>query len=125
MAPRPSVATALRAALQQPRRFLLAGITTTAITLIVACGQTLTTPPPPAPVAQTSSQTEVRSHALEYVSGSTAKVEQLVGDYDIATKQRTFNQTASRYGIFGTDLGNSFEHNGRAYFLFGDTIGKY
>src|SRR5688572_9591136 len=128
MAPRPSFATALRAALQQPGRFLLAGITTIAITLIVACGQTMTTPPPStsiADAAEASSQAEVKSHALEYVSGSTAKVEQLIGDYDIATTERTYNQTASRYGIWGTDLGNSFEHNGRAYFLFGDTIGKY
>jgi hypothetical protein len=124
MAHRPTVATALRAALQQPRRTLLAGITTIAITLI-ACGQTLTTPPPAPPITEASSQAEIRSHALEYVSGSTAKVEQLIGDYDVATKQRTYNQTASRYGIWGSDLGNSFEHNGRAYFLFGDTIGKY
>jgi hypothetical protein len=105
MAPRPSFATA--------------------VTLIVACGQTMTTPPPSTSIAEARSQAEVKSHALEYVSGSTAKVEQLIGDYDIATTERTYNQTASRYGIWGTDLGNSFEHNGRAYFLFGDTIGKY
>jgi hypothetical protein len=111
--------------LRQPGRCILAGITTIAITLI-ACGPALATPPPPVPpVAEVSSQAEVKSHALSYVPGSTDRIEQLIGDFDVATRQRTFNQTASRYGIFGTDLGNSFEHNGRTYFLFGDTIGKY
>ncbi len=59
---------------------------------------------------------------LSWVPGSTVKVEQLIGDYDKQFKQPTQDQTQSRYGIIGTDLGNSFEHNGRAYFLFGDTI---
>src|SRR5262249_16305160 len=31
------------------------------------------------------------------------------------------NQTESRYGIEGTDLGASFEYRNRIYFLFGDT----
>lgn len=125
MVPRPSIASALRAALRQPGRLLLAGLTTVTVTLI-ACGQTLATPPPvPAlPVAEASSHVDVRSHALQYVLGSTDKVEQLIGDYDVATRERTFNQTGTRYGIYGTDLGNSFQHNGRTYFLFGDTIGK-
>ncbi len=38
--------------------------------------------------------------------------------------QPTFSLTETRYGIRGTDLGNSFEHNGRVYFLFGDTVGR-
>jgi hypothetical protein len=33
-----------------------------------------------------------------------------------------FNQTESRFGLFGTDLGSSFEHGGRLWFLFGDTV---
>jgi len=36
--------------------------------------------------------------------------------------QPTLNLTESRYGLFGTDLGASFEHNGQLFFLFGDTI---
>ena len=36
--------------------------------------------------------------------------------------QPTLNVTESRYGLFGTDLGASFEHNGQLFFLFGDTI---
>jgi hypothetical protein len=38
--------------------------------------------------------------------------------------QPTLSQTATRYGIEGTDLGNSLEHGGRVYFLFGDTVGR-
>ena len=33
----------------------------------------------------------------------------------------THNQTESKFGIRGTDLGVSFVHNGHIYFLFGDT----
>jgi hypothetical protein len=60
---------------------------------------------------------------LTYVSGSTTKLEQVIGDYDKGFKTATLNQTESRYGIIGTDLGSSFEHEGKVYFLFGDTIG--
>ena len=96
MAPRPSTTAALSAALRQPGRFLLAGITTIAVTLI-ACGPTLSAPPPPARhIAEASSQAEVKPHALQYVPGSTNKVEQLIGDYDVASGQRTFDQTATR-----------------------------
>jgi hypothetical protein len=61
---------------------------------------------------------------LRYLDGTTVKVEQVIGDVDSQTKNATYNQTASRYGILGTDLGNSFEHNGKTYFLFGDTVGR-
>ena len=99
MAPRHSIASALRAALQQPGRLLLAGFTTVAVTLI-ACGQTLATPPPaPAkPVAEASSHVDVRSRALQYVPGSTERVEQLIGDYDVATRERTFMYCRSPLG---------------------------
>lgn len=68
-------------------------------------------PSPPAPV-------------LRYVPGSTVKVEQLLGEEDKQLHQPTLSQTVTRYGIEGTDLGNSFEHGGRVYFLFGDTVGR-
>ncbi len=57
---------------------------------------------------------------LTHVVGSTVKLEQIIGDYDKHLRQPTFNQTATRYGLTGTDLGASFEHNGKVYFLFGD-----
>jgi hypothetical protein len=52
---------------------------------------------------------------------STIKVIQLTGDIDRETGKETLNKTGKRFGIYGTDLGVSFIHNGRLYFLFGDT----
>jgi hypothetical protein len=60
---------------------------------------------------------------LLYIPGSTVKLEQLVGEMDKELRKPTLSRTQSRYGIEGTDLGNSFEHQGRVYFLFGDTVG--
>jgi hypothetical protein len=62
---------------------------------------------------------------LRYVPGSTIKLEQVVGEMDKARHKPTLSRTFSRYGLLGTDLGYSFEHKGRAYFLFGDTIGRW
>jgi hypothetical protein len=56
-----------------------------------------------------------------YVAGSTQKLYQLTGECDRERNQFTLSRTASRFGVSGTDLGSSFEHNGRIYLLFGDT----
>src|ERR1051326_7899236 len=56
-----------------------------------------------------------------YVPGSTQKICQLTGEFDRELKRPTSNRTETRFGLVGTDLGASFEHNGRIYFLFGDT----
>jgi hypothetical protein len=61
---------------------------------------------------------------IRFVAGSTVKLEQLLGEEDKEKHQPTLSLTETRYGIRGTDLGNSFEHNGRVYFLFGDTVGR-
>ena len=61
---------------------------------------------------------------IRYEAGSTLKVQQLLGEEDKERHQPTLSRTVTRYGIEGTDLGYSFEHNGRAYFLFGDTVGR-
>ena len=61
---------------------------------------------------------------LRYVAGSTKKVGQLTGDFDRGLDRPTLSQTGKRYGVIGTDLGSSFEHRGRLYFLFGDTFGR-
>ncbi len=58
---------------------------------------------------------------VTYVAGSTRKVSQLTGEIDRERQQPTANRTESRFGLVGTDLGASFEHLGRIYFLFGDT----
>jgi len=62
---------------------------------------------------------------LRYVAGSTIKLEQLIGDQDKERHRPTLSRTVTRYDLIGTDLGNSFEHAGRAYFLFGDTVGHW
>ena len=54
--------------------------------------------------------------------GSSQKVCQLVGDFDRDLGTPTLNLTWSRYQLFGTDLGASFEHDGRLWFLFGDSV---
>ena len=59
-----------------------------------------------------------------FVQGSTKRVAQLTGDVDRAVQKPTLSQTTKRFGILGTDLGSSFEHKGKLYFLFGDTIGQ-
>jgi len=63
---------------------------------------------------------------LTWNPGSTVKLEQVIGDKDwsAAAKGQTLataSLTSTKYGVFGTDIGTSFEHNGRVLFLFGDT----
>ncbi|MBV9650776.1 MAG: DUF4185 domain-containing protein [Pseudonocardiales bacterium] len=62
----------------------------------------------------------VRAHRAQ-------KVIQLTGEFDRegwngkGTPRYAFNRTESRFAIIGTDLGVSFPHHDRMYFLFGDT----
>ena len=66
---------------------------------------------------------------LTWVPGSSVKVEQLIGDCDYSaqattgTCKATTSRTATRAQVLGTDLGASFESQGKIVFLFGDTIG--
>jgi hypothetical protein len=39
------------------------------------------------------------------------------------TGEESINQTLTRYGIAGTDLGHTFDMDGRLYMVFGDTFG--
>ena len=72
----------------------------------------------------------VAAHAttLTWISGSTTKVQQMIGDCDYTAQARTgqcvptISQTATRARVLGTDLGASFESEGRVIFAFGDTI---
>ena len=52
---------------------------------------------------------------------SVRKVCQLTGEFDRERHAPAFNRTQSRFGLFGTDLGSTFEHEGKLWFLFGDT----
>ena len=61
--------------------------------------------------------------SLSYIPLSTEKVEQIIGDMDKQHSIPTRNKTVSRYRLIGTDLGMSFEHKGKCWFLFGDCMG--
>jgi hypothetical protein len=58
---------------------------------------------------------------IAVVAGSVRKICQLTGERDRQWNTDAFNRTESRFGLVGTDLGSSFEHDGRLWFLFGDT----
>jgi uncharacterized protein DUF4185 len=58
---------------------------------------------------------------ISVVPGSVRKVCQLTGERDRQWNTDAYNRTESRFGLVGTDLGSSFEHDGRLWFLFGDT----
>ena len=75
-------------------------------------------------LAGASTASAQRQSVLRYLPGSTVKVEQLLGEEDKQLHRKTVSRTVTRYGIEGTDLGSSFEHGGRVYFLFGDTVGR-
>jgi Domain of unknown function (DUF4185) len=77
-----------------------------------------------AATASTASIPPVPGPVIRYVAGSTVKLEQLLGEEDKERHQPTLSRTVTRYGLEGTDLGYSFEHDGRVYFLFGDTVGR-
>ena len=64
----------------------------------------------------------VAAHAttLTWISGSTTKVEQMIGDSDYTAQAKTghcvptTSQTATRARVLGTDLGASFESSTNA-----------
>jgi len=66
---------------------------------------------------------------LTWIRGSSVKVEQMIGDCDYSAQaatgqcKPTTSRTATRAKVLGTDLGASFESQGKVIFLFGDTIG--
>ncbi len=59
---------------------------------------------------------------VAYVAHSTRKICQLTGECDRERSRFTINRTESRFGLIGTDLGSSFQQDGRIDFLFGDTL---
>jgi len=66
--------------------------------------------------------------ALSWISNSSVKLEQIIGDRDWAALARgtnlpTTSQTITRFNIEGTDLGCSFQSGTNLLFFFGDTIG--
>jgi Domain of unknown function (DUF4185) len=73
--------------------------------------------------------------ALVWITNSSIKLQQLIGekgtnygaasfatDTDRQTGSNLLNRTYGLYQVGGTDLGCSFEYDGRVNFLFGDTL---
>jgi hypothetical protein len=83
------------------------------LSVCAVCGFVLAAPSQPPPANE--------QQRLGYVEGSSAKVCQLTGTEDRQTRLPTLSRTAARAGVVATDLGSSFEHRGRLFFLFGDT----
>jgi hypothetical protein len=42
----------------------------------------------------------------------------------VLTGSDSINETAARWGVNGTDLGHTFEHDAAVYMIFGDTFGR-
>ncbi len=74
------------------------------------------------PTPTSAVQAPTPAPPIRYVPGSVQKVCQLTGETDRQFHTPTVNQTATRFGLEETDLGYSFEHNGKLFFLFGDSI---
>jgi hypothetical protein len=62
--------------------------------------------------------------ALDWISHSSVKLEQIIGDVDWATGSNIVSQTISRFNIEGTDISSSFLCGTNRIFFFGDTIGS-
>jgi hypothetical protein len=56
-----------------------------------------------------------------YVPGSTQKICQITGENDRQTHLPTPSRTDSRFGLMGSEYGYSFEHDGKIFFLFGNS----
>jgi len=66
---------------------------------------------------------------LTWITNSSVKLEQIIGDVDWQALAEgnnlpTASQTVTRFHILANGLGYSFEDNGKLIFLFGDTISE-
>jgi hypothetical protein len=91
---------------------------------MIVAGPVASAQPPSGIAAPNSASRTAAIRAIRYIAGSTAKINQLIGDVDKQRDKPTLSRTVSRYQLLGTDLGYSFEHKKQVYFLFGDTVGK-
>jgi hypothetical protein len=104
----------------KPKKLLAPAASAAASAALSAVAPAASSTPPPA----AGSAKAPREVDLHYVDDSTVKVEQLIGDEDKERHKPTANQTFTRFGVMGTELGSSFEHQGHIYFLFGPTLGR-
>ncbi len=64
---------------------------------------------------------EPRVEPAAYRVIDTRKVEQIIGDVDFETMKPTRQRTGTRFNLLHSDLGSSFQHKGKLWFLFGDS----
>jgi hypothetical protein len=62
--------------------------------------------------------------ALNWITNSSVKLEQIIGDVDWANGSNTTSQTVTRFNIEGTDVSSSFVCGTNRIIFFGDTIGS-
>jgi hypothetical protein len=60
---------------------------------------------------------------LTWITNSSVKLEQVIGDMDWATGSNVTSQTITRFNIEGTDVSATFLSGTNRIFVFGDTIG--
>jgi len=60
---------------------------------------------------------------LTWITNSTTKLEQVIGDVDWANGSKVTSQTITRFNIEGTDVSANFMNGTNRIFIFGDTIG--
>jgi Domain of unknown function (DUF4185) len=61
--------------------------------------------------------------SLAWITNSSVKQEQVIGDVDWATGSNTVSQTITHFNIEGTDISSSFVSGTKRIFIFGDTFG--
>jgi len=61
-----------------------------------------------------------RAPDVLFVPGTSVKISQLIGDYDRHLARPTENLTQRQHQLSSTDLGVSFEHDGKTFVMFGD-----
>jgi len=66
----------------------------------------------------------VQPPVLTWITNSSVKQEQNIGDVDWANGSNVTSRTISRFNIVGNDLGCSFVSGTNLLFFFGDTIGS-
>src|ERR1051326_1962978 len=62
---------------------------------------------------------------VNYIPGTSVKIQQLIGDWAFQYQTATANLTNTNYQLTRTDLGVPVRHNGKTYILFGDSQGGH
>src|ERR1019366_616262 len=88
------------------------------------------------PIAIVRAAAQSGGISLAYISGSSVKLEQVIGDCDFQAQAQqivkgqavtclpTTSRTVTRFNILGNGQGGAFEADGKMIFFFGDTISK-